>query len=134
MEGWWNGNPSAEIASGYTWSDYIIDEGFEEQLKNIDASNPDQMLALLAEVEYTNYAEYYDPATWWGAKLAEDYIKGNLEDGIDVPTITGITKVDDYTCKYCTIPLIFTETVPSTLIWFPDTTTVNLQRVMRKPL
>lgn len=73
LEGWWNGNPSAEIASGYTWSDYIIDEGFEEQLKNIDASNPDQMLALLAEVEYTNYAEYYDPATWWGAKLAEDY-------------------------------------------------------------
>ncbi|NLY97422.1 MAG: ABC transporter substrate-binding protein [Clostridiaceae bacterium] len=143
LEGWWNGNPSAEIASGYTWSDYIIDEGFEEQLKNIDASNPDQMLALLAEVEYTNYAEYYDPATWWGAKLAEDYIKGNLEDGIDVPTITGITKVDDYTCKvlYNSVNIYGDRTVNAYLVprhYYGEFTKGNAEAVvsanMDKPM
>lgn len=99
LDGWWNGKPSSDIAKDYTWSDYIIDEGYEEQLKNIDATNPDAMLALLAEIEYTSYGEYYDPASWWEAKLAEDYIKGNLADGINVETISGITRVDDYTCK-----------------------------------
>ncbi len=99
LDGWWNGKPDSQIAENYTWSDYIKDEGFEEQLKKIDAKNADQMLALLADVEYTNYGEYYDPAPWWEAKLAEDYIAGNLADGITVETISGITKVDEYTCK-----------------------------------
>ncbi len=98
LEGWWNGNPAGLVAKDYTWTDYIIDEGFEEELGKINASDPKAMLELLALIEYTNYAQYYDPSTWWGNKLSEDYIAGNLADGIDVPTISGIKKVDNYTC------------------------------------
>jgi len=98
LDGWWDGNPSGLVAKDYTWSDYVIDEGYEEDLKQIDATNADQMLALLAKIEYENYAEYYEPNVWWEAKLAEDYIKGNLADGIDVKEISGIKRIDDYTC------------------------------------
>ncbi len=97
LEGWWDGDPNGQVAKDYTWSDYITDEGFGDELAKIDATDPDAMLDLLAKVEYTNYADGYDPASWWQNKLEQEYIAGNLEDGIDVAEITGITRVDDYT-------------------------------------
>ena len=48
---------AGEVDEDYTWSDYITDEGFGDQLAAIDATDPAAMLALLAEVEYTNYAD-----------------------------------------------------------------------------
>lgn len=98
LEGWWDGDPAGLVSQDYTWSDYITDEGFGDQLAAIDATDPAAMLALLAEVEYTNYGDSYDPASYYSSKLSESYIAGNLEDGIDVETISGIVRVDDYTC------------------------------------
>lgn len=98
LEGWWNGKPDGDIGDGETtWSKYIEAEGFGDDLAAIDATDPDAMLELLAKVEYTNYADGYDPAAWYQNKLESEYIAGNLEDGIDVAEITGITRVDDYT-------------------------------------
>lgn len=98
LEGWWDGDPAGLVAEDYTWSDYITGEGFGDQLAAIDSSSASAMLALLAEVEYTNYGDSYDPASYYLSKLESEYIAGNLADGIDVPTITGIVRVDDYTC------------------------------------
>lgn len=96
LEGWWNGDPAGD-AGGVTWSEYITGEGFGDQLAAIDATDPAAMLALLAEVEYTNYADGYDPQTYYQKKMESEYIRGNLDDGIDVETISGIERVDDYT-------------------------------------
>ena len=91
LEAWWGG------LSSYDWKGYAEGEGFAAQWAAIDATNADAVLALIAEIEYTNYYEYYDPQTWWEAKLAESYIAGNLADGIDVAEISGIKRIDDYT-------------------------------------
>ena len=98
LAGWWDGNPAGEVDEDYTWSDYITDEGFGDQLAAIDATDPAAMLALLAEVEYTNYADSYDPATYYKSQLEQAYIQENLEGTEHVEEISGIQRVDDYTC------------------------------------
>ena len=91
LEGWWAGLDS------YDWEGYAKSEGFGDQWAAIDAKNADQVLALIAEIEFTNYGDSYDPESWWLSKLQEGYIKGNLADGIDVPEISGVKRIDDYT-------------------------------------
>lgn len=99
LNGWWTGDPAGDIGDGKgtTWSDYITAEGFGDDLAAIDATDPTAMLNLLAKVEYTKYADSYDPFTYYENKMKQEYIGGNLEDGIDVAEISGITRVDDYT-------------------------------------
>lgn len=91
LEAWWDGVP------GDYWKDYAAGEGFADQYAAIDSTDPAAVLALLAEIEYTNYFGSYDPQTWWEGKLAESYIAGNLADGVDVPEISGVKRIDDYT-------------------------------------
>lgn len=91
LEAWWDGVP------GDSWKDYAAGEGFADQYAAIDSTDPAAVLALMAEIEYTNYYGSYDPQTWWEAKLAESYIAGNLADGVDVAEISGIKRIDDYT-------------------------------------
>ena len=91
LEGWWAGLDS------YTWDTYAAGEGFGAQYAALDPKDADAVLALMAEIEYTNYYSSYDPQTWWEGKLAESYIAGNLADGVDVPEISGVKRIDDYT-------------------------------------
>lgn len=91
LEGWWAGLDS------YTWGAYAEGEGFGAQYAALDPNDADAVLALMAEIEYTNYYGSYDPQTWWEGKLAESYIAGNLADGVDVPEISGVKRIDDYT-------------------------------------
>lgn len=91
LEAWWDGVP------GDYWKDYAAGEGFADQYAAIDSTDPAAVLALMAEIEYTNYYGSYDPQTWWESKLAESYIAGNLADGVDVPEIAGVKRIDDYT-------------------------------------
>lgn len=96
LEGWWDGVlPGDLMGDGtLTWAQYLRDEGFDPTGIEED---PEAMLAMLAEAEYTNYADAYDAVTYWTNFLSQDYIAGGLADGIDVPEISGITRVDDYT-------------------------------------
>lgn len=91
LEGWFAGLDSND------WKGYSESEGFGAQYAAVDPTDADAVLAVLAEVEYANYYGSYDPQSWWEAKLAESYIAGNLADGVDVPEISGIKKIDDYT-------------------------------------
>ena len=93
LEGWWDGNPASE-----EWSKYAKDSGYEEQWKKIDATSAEQVLKLIAEIEYNTCFNAYDPATWYTAKLTKEAISINLKDGIDVKEISGVKRVDDYTC------------------------------------
>lgn len=92
LEGWYAGIDS------YDWIGYIESEGFGDELQYIDPTNEEQLLELLALVEYTNYADGYDPQTWWADYLAKAYIAENLSGTEHVETISGIQKIDDYTC------------------------------------
>lgn len=94
-EGWYAGDPNGDVGDGRTFVQYLKDEGYEADSV---ASNSDEFLKLLAKCEYEKYASSYDATSWWTSKLSQDYIKAGLSDGIDVETITGITKVDDLTC------------------------------------
>lgn len=96
LEGWWDGVlPGDLMGDGtLTWAGYLRDEGFDPTGIEED---PEAMLAMLAEAEYTNYADAYDAVTYWTNFMSQDYIAGGLADGIDVAEISGITKVDDYT-------------------------------------
>lgn len=94
-EGWYAGDPNGDIGDGTTFVDYLKNEGYDADSV---ASNSDEFLKLLAKCEYEKYADGYDPVSWWTSQLSSDYISEGLADGIDVETITGITKVDDLTC------------------------------------
>ena len=94
-EGWYAGDPNGDVGDGRTFVQYLKDEGYEADSV---ASNSDEFLKLLAKCEYEKYKDSYDAVSWWTSKLSEDYIKAGLSDGIDVETITGITRVDDLTC------------------------------------
>lgn len=100
LDGWWNGDPAGDAAAGYTWIDYIKDMGYEDELAEINEKKADEMLELLALIEYEGDAEYYAPLAYgfYLDKLRKEYIAGNLEDGVSVEEISGIVRVDDYTC------------------------------------
>ena len=94
-EGWYAGDPNGDVGDGRTFVQYLKDEGYDADSV---ASNSDEFLKLLAKCEYEKYATSYDAASWWTSELSKEYISAGLSDGIDVETITGITKVDDLTC------------------------------------
>lgn len=88
LEGWWAGIDS------YDWIGYLQGEGVDTTGLEGDA---DKIFEALVDVEYTNYFDAYDPQSWWQKKSESEFITGNLEDGIDVPEIEGIKRVNDYT-------------------------------------
>ena len=92
---WYEGDPNGDPGDGTTFIDYLKNEGYDADSV---ASNSDEFLKLLAKCEYEKYKDNYDAVSWWKDKLSENYISEGLADGIDVETITGITKVDDLTC------------------------------------
>ncbi len=91
LEGWWDETLPGDLdGAGMTWADYCAGYG-------VDASavtDPAEMLNILAKIEYDNFFDSYDPLTYYQKQM----VKGTLEDGIDVTTISGIERVDDLTC------------------------------------
>ena len=91
LEGWWDNTLPGDVdGNGMTWADYCAGYGVDASAVT-DAA---EMLKLLAKVEYDNFYDSYDPLTYYKKQM----VKGTLEDGIDVTTISGIEKVDDLTC------------------------------------
>ncbi len=89
LDGWWEGIDS------YDWAGYLKEEGYDPTGIEKDE---EKLFEMLVDCEYTKYHDSYDPQSYYQDKLEGEYIKGNLEDGVDVPEISGIKRVDDYTC------------------------------------
>ncbi len=89
LAGWYEGVDS------YDWIGYLQGEGYDTAGLENDET---KLFEALVTCEYEKYATGYDPQSWYQAKMESEYITGNLEDGIDVPEISGIKKVNDYTC------------------------------------
>ncbi len=79
--------------------EYIDKYGFTEAYNDL-GENPtnDEIVELIAAVENEHNRSSYDPESWYRNKLYGDYVSKNYGDGIDIPSITGIKKINDYSC------------------------------------
>ncbi len=93
LEGLFDGNLDSVSPSGATWREYARKLGYQ-----IDAENGEKALELIAKMEAESNPLSYDPESWYREKLYAEYVKDNYSDGIDVTEISGIKKVNDYTC------------------------------------
>lgn len=99
VEGRFNGDFDSASPSGASWREYAAKLGYSEALSDLGAApTQSQLLSLAARIEAESNPLSYDPETWYRDKLYKEYIKRNYENGIDVGEISGIKKVNDYTC------------------------------------
>lgn len=87
-------------SSGKSWKDYISSLGYTEEI-NALGNNPtdEDWLKLIASVEAENNFAEYNPEEWYRNNLYENYLKSNYLDEIKVNEISGIKKINDYTCS-----------------------------------
>ncbi len=93
LEGLFDGNLDSVSPSGATWREYAQKLGYK-----IDAEDSEKILELFAKMEAESNPLSYDPESWYRERLYAEYVKDNYSDGIDVTEISGIKKVNDYTC------------------------------------
>lgn len=99
INGTFDGNLDSKAPSGKTWREYISGLGYAEALSDL-GSNPtkDKVLDLLARVEAESNPQQYNPEEWYRNQLYKEYIEDNYSDNTKVDSISGIKKINDYTC------------------------------------
>ena len=99
LEGKFSGDLSSASPSGVSWEEYLKKLGYGEAIADL-GSNPsaESLIKLVARAEAENNPLAYNPENWYRELLYTNYIKDNYSDGIDVESISGIRKVNDYTC------------------------------------
>lgn len=99
LEGKYAGIDS-KAPSGVTWREYISGFGYYDEINAAAEKNTDEAwLKLVADIEAENNPNAYNPETWYRELLYKNYLKDNYSDGIDVTAISGIKKINDYTCS-----------------------------------
>lgn len=99
LEGRFDGNLDSVSPSGATWREYAEKLGYSRSVDDLGASpDTDDAIRLIARIEAESNPLSYDPETWYREKLYGEYIEKNYSDGIDVTEISGIKKINDYTC------------------------------------
>ncbi len=99
LEGRFNGDINSVCHTGKTWKEYIVKLGYSEALEDLgNKPTEDKLIKLAATVEAENNPLAYNPESWYREKLYKSYIEKNYSDGIDVTEISGIKKINDYTC------------------------------------
>lgn len=97
-ENWFDGIHMSEggpMGDGsITWAQYCAMCGVATLQEAAAICEDLEMLNLLAEAEWKNSAGLYDFYSYYKNKAAMDA----LADGINVDTISGVQKIDDYTC------------------------------------
>ncbi len=99
LEGKFDGNLGSTSPSGTSWEEYLLKLGYGEALEDL-GKNPskDKTTKLVATAEAESNPLAYNPENWYREKLYAQYIEDNYGNGADVESISGIKKVDDYTC------------------------------------
>ena len=97
-EGWYDGidmTNGGPLGDGtMTWNQYCAMAGVATLDEMGNVTDDSEMAGCVASAEWINSKDMYDPFAFYESQIIEQ----NLEDGIDVEEITGITKVDEYTC------------------------------------
>lgn len=99
LEGKFNNGLDSASPNGKTWRDYFTSLEYTAELEKL-GENPGEMqlLSLAARAEAENNPLSYNPSDYYVDMLVSEYIGSNYSDGIDVPSISGIKKINDYTC------------------------------------
>ncbi len=99
IEGNYNGGVDSPAPSGESWREYFIRYQYKEELEALGSTPSDEdVLELAAKVEAEQNPHSYNPENWYREKFYNEYISKNYSDGISVSEISGIKKVNDYTC------------------------------------
>lgn len=99
LEGRFDGNIDSMSPYNVTWKEYIQKSAYGYKLSKLgsDASS-EEILKLIAEIEAETNRYGYNPEDYFREKLYSDYLNKNYSDGINVSSIEGIKKINDYTC------------------------------------
>ena len=99
LDGKFNGDINSSRTAELTWKEHIIKLGYSEAYEDLGKKpSEDKILRLVATVEAENNPNSYNPESWYRNKLYKEYINKNYSDGINVSEISGIKKINDYTC------------------------------------
>lgn len=99
LEGRFRNGLDSASPNGKTWREYFISIEYNEELEKL-GENPDELelLSLAARAEAENNPLEYNPSPYYADLFVSEYIGSNYSDGIDVPSISGIKKINDYSC------------------------------------
>ena len=99
LEGKFDGDIESQSPYNKTWKEHILSSSYAYKLSRL-GNNPSEfdILKLIAEIEVDSNKFMYNPEEYYREKFFSEYINGNYADGINVSSISGIKKVNDYTC------------------------------------
>lgn len=99
IEGRFDGNIDSASPYNSTWKEYIQKSEYGYKLAQL-GKNPssEDLLNLICEIEAKTNRYSYNPETYYREKFYSEYINRNYSDGINVTSIDGIKKINDYTC------------------------------------
>ena len=99
VNGLFTGNLDDIRSNGESWKTAIEKSSFASELASLDKkAEASDILSLVAEFESQNNASSYDAREWYRNQMMKTYIDKNYSDGTDVSYISGIKKINDYTC------------------------------------
>ncbi len=99
IEGKFAGSLDSMSPYGESWRDYFLRFQYKEELEALDLNpSEEDVLKLAAKVEAEQNPNSYNPENWYREKLYNEYVEKNYSNGISVTEISGINKVNDYTC------------------------------------
>ena len=90
------GGIDAPSPYGGTWKAWMESSGHGQALKA--AKDDKAILQAVAQAEAEAHPKDYDPAEWYRQKLTKEYLQRSYAGGAKVTEISGIRKVNDYTC------------------------------------
>ena len=100
LEGTFGGSLDSTSPYGKSWRDHLVALGFAEAITDLgDSPSAESVLKLVASAEAEHNPFSYKPEIWYREQLYAEYLKENYEDGIKVEKISGIKKIDDYSCS-----------------------------------
>lgn len=99
IEGKFNGDFEKIRSNGETWKTAIEKSKFASEFASLGkTATEEQVIELIARFEAETNSAAYDAREWFRATLLEQYIEKKYSNGADVSSISGIKKINDYTC------------------------------------
>lgn len=99
LEGSFVGGLDSKSPNGQSWREYFTEIGYEEELEKLgDEPSDIELLKVAARAEVENNPLAYSPESYYRDILYSEYLGKNYSDGINVNSISGIKKVNDYSC------------------------------------
>ena len=84
---------------GKTWAEYFRSIEYNDELEALGSDPSDvQLLTVAARAEVENNPQAYNPEGFYREKLLREYIGSSYSDNDKVDSISGIKKINDYSC------------------------------------